>query len=1229
MVLKSKNSHGIVFVLKSEISEMVSINEIRVNQSGPDTDEFFELFGEPGTSLNGFTYIVIGDGDSDVAGVVEAIIDLSGQTISPDGTFAAGENSAADPSVFDLVGPAGSPGGLLEFENDDIVTHLVVSGFTGSLDQDLDTDNDGVLDEVPWDEVVDSVGLITPEALGSEVGQVYSDTIAGPDGNFLPGGVFRVPDGDGEFQVADFTFGLDDTPGVPNVTPMVINEIRIDMPGVDEGEFFELGGVPGTSLDGLSYIVIGDGDAGSGVIEAVINLDGQTIQDDGLFAAGEKTNPFVGSLDLIGPFGSPGGLLNFENSDNVTHLLVRNFTGTEGQDLDTDDDGTPEFAPWDEVIDSVALIETVGSGDLVYSDTQVGPDGSFVPGIVFRDPDIFGAFVIGEFTFGVDDTPGEPVVPILGEPVDAAIFEIQGAGHVSPLVGETVRTTGVITAIAPEGFYLQAPTGDGNDATSDAIFVESAVASDLTVGNEIEVVGVVEEAVSGGLGVTQIAVPSITLLNETADVPAPVLVGGDGRVVPNEFVVSPDEFGVDLSAGIPTGEEFVEAGGPINLNLPEVGNTNFDPEQDGIDFYESLEGMLVTLNDAFAVQPSAPPGGPGFTFNDNSLNAVVDGGAASDSLNDRGGVTIGVGATDIFTADVNPERIEIDFGKALTDLGDFDPTIPQGSSLGDVTGIFSYAGTVYELLPTEPITVTRNDLQPEVSKLAGSDTELAIAAYNVLNLDPNDGAAEGGDNDIADGRFDVIANQIINNLNAPDIIALQEIQDNDGAADEGGATDVFAADVTLQLLVDTIVANGGPAYEFLDNPFIADDTNGGEGGGNIRTAFLYNPERVDFVEDSLRPATDPATQQDAISGNNVFENSRIPLVGDFVFNGETVTVISVHNTAGGIENFGNIQPVVRSGSDARSEQGAELNDFADAILAENPEAKIVIAGDFNGFDYEEWDAFTEGTVDGGEQVLFNLTDSLPELERYSFQFSNGNLTPLDHIFVTENLLDGAEFDIVHVNAEFPDLSDRGSDHDPVLTTITIGGAVDTDDLLVGDDSDETLDGAGGDDTVAGGLGSDLILGGDGDDLLRGDLNLRNPQDNVAGGDDVIRGGAGNDHIGGKSGNDQLFGDEGDDTLWGDNGDDLLAGGLGDDTLIGDNFSAGAGSDTFVLAVGEGTDMIVDLEVGIDFLGLANGLTFAGLSLQAQGDDTLIQAGSEILAIVQGVANLTESAFISV
>ncbi len=182
-------------------------------------------------------------------------------------------------------------------------------------------------------------------------------------------------------------------------------------------------------------------------------------------------------------------------------------------------------------------------------------------------------------------------------------------------------------------------------------------------------------------------------------------------------------------------------------------------------------------------------------------------------------------------------------------------------------------------------------------------------------------------------------------------------------------------------------------------------------------------------------------------------------------------------------------------------------------------------------------------------------------------------------------------------------------------------------VTVGEAGDDTLVGDVADNIIAGGLGDDIIAGGDGDDILRGDLNSRAPQGNV-GGDDLIFGGAGNDRIGGKGGNDELFGDAGDDLLWGDAGDDLLRGDLGNDTLTGDNFSGGSGSDTFILAIGEGTDIITDFEVGNDLIGLADGLTFDQLTIGQSDDAAVISVGDEDLALLNSVAAsaMTETAF---
>ena len=206
---------------------------------------------------------------------------------------------------------------------------------------------------------------------------------------------------------------------------VVISETRIDQPGADTDEYFELSGPANTSLNGLTHIVIGDGATGSGTIESVVSLDGQSLSADGFFVAAESTFT-LGTADLIATLG-------FENSDNVTHVLVSGFTGAIGDDLDTNDDGVLDVLPWTSVLDAVSLVETPGSGDAFYASQlggqNVGPDGTFVPAYVCRD----GAdFVIGAFDpIGGNDTPGsenscfEPPDP---EPVAALIHEVQGAG---------------------------------------------------------------------------------------------------------------------------------------------------------------------------------------------------------------------------------------------------------------------------------------------------------------------------------------------------------------------------------------------------------------------------------------------------------------------------------------------------------------------------------------------------------------------------------------------------------------------------------------------------------------------------------------------------------------------------------------------------------------------------------------------------------------------------------
>ena len=206
-------------------------------------------------------------------------------------------------------------------------------------------------------------------------------------------------------------------------TGLIINEVRIDQTGTDNDEYFELRGPPGMPLSGLTYLVLGDGAvaAGSGVIEVVVPLNG-VIPPSGHFVCAESTFT-LGTADLIAN-------LNFENDDNVTHLLVQGFTGANGQDLDTNDDGVLDFTPWNAVRDLIALVKSPNpptGTERHYGPPAIGPDGAFVPGHAYRCvPD--GIWRIGAFDPSFSsDTPNTSNLPcVLPPPPSGACCSQKG-----------------------------------------------------------------------------------------------------------------------------------------------------------------------------------------------------------------------------------------------------------------------------------------------------------------------------------------------------------------------------------------------------------------------------------------------------------------------------------------------------------------------------------------------------------------------------------------------------------------------------------------------------------------------------------------------------------------------------------------------------------------------------------------------------------------------------------
>ena len=315
----------------------------------------------------------------------------------------------------------------------------------------------------------------------------------------------------------------------------------------------------------------------------------------------------------------------------------------------------------------------------------------------------------------------------------------------------------------------------------------------------------------------------------------------------------------------------------------------------------------------------------------------------------------------------------------------------------------------------------------ETTSLKNSQDVLTVATFNVENLDPKD------------RRFDQIAKIIGNNLNAPDVISLIEVQDNNGPINDN----VVNANQTYQKLIAALKNIGSPGYDFVDIA-PSDDQDGGEPGGNIRVGLLFRPSRITLAKLLRRGGSlDAVAITQGSNGldlslnpgridptNNAFDQSRKPLATEFIFNDQKLFIIANHF----------ISKLGGSPSDAqRVKQAQIVNEFVAQLLQVDPQANVIVLGDLNDLP----DSLPLKTLEGN--ILENLTVRLPLSDQFTFKF-RGNPELIDHLLVSENLsrIAQPEIDIVHVNVGF---SKPVSDHDPVIAAFTLPANQSTSDTI--------------------------------------------------------------------------------------------------------------------------------------------------------------------------------------
>jgi predicted extracellular nuclease len=545
------------------------------------------------------------------------------------------------------------------------------------------------------------------------------------------------------------------------------------------------------------------------------------------------------------------------------------------------------------------------------------------------------------------------------------IHEIQGTGLVSPLSGRTVGARGVVVGRSRKGFFVQDPDGPRDGSASSGIFVYHP-RDQPPVGAFVEVRGEVVDYVP-----------------EETERPTTQLASREVRVL--------DDEGPRIE--------------PVWLTAQRIGTSNADLGA----FLNGVEGMLAGVEaGATFVAPSNPYG-----------DYVVLPPGSDVPRTRHGGVRI------------DPERPErwlpsfrvTDYAKA--------PRVHVGARLaGPVVGPLNYRASAFQIAALAAPRVSPVRIALEATALRSGNAAVTVLTLNGFNLDArvedpsrvNDPRRDV-DDDRGDGRFEMLARAVVEQAACPDLVALQEMQDDDGAE----LSEKTSARKNYAILVGEVQRAGGPRYRWVDEPPLAQD-DGGQPGGNIRNAFLYDEARVELLPDSLRRLG----EDDA-----AFAGSRKPLLARFRHRGtrRDLVVVNVH-LASKRHQRGLFAPD-RPGFDPREPVRVAQARLVRATLdGLGTDVDYYVTGDFNDFEFSE----TLRTLTGPDGV--NLVERVSLDGRYDYNH-RGVSQVLMHGIVGKRQAGRADYEILHGNdligVQPGSVGDRATDHAYVIARLGLAG----------------------------------------------------------------------------------------------------------------------------------------------------------------------------------------------
>ena len=559
------------------------------------------------------------------------------------------------------------------------------------------------------------------------------------------------------------------------------------------------------------------------------------------------------------------------------------------------------------------------------------------------------------------------------------IQAIQGTGLYSPLSGTIVRVQGVVTGKTGHGFFIQDPAPD------------EAATQDLAQKNQ---------PASSAIFVFSLERPAFAAHIE--------IIGKVLDFARNENERPTTQIELHEHAVIETHSEEIQ---PIWLNA----NTLPADAESLATALNNLEAMRVGIRSGATFSAPSNPFGDYVVLPSDMANSVP--------------------LSELGTAVLDPENPDRWLPGFRINRVEFAPVVNVGDILLDeVIGPLNYRANSYQILARGPLRVQHLARQLINNAKSPGPEFTSVLTLNAFNLDQQleraelvDDARRDIDHDVADQRFEKLGHVIVQQAGSPAIIALQEIQDNDGA-ELSAATD---ASYTYDRLIQACKKLGGPLYQWVDiAPENASD--GGQPGGNIRNAYLYDPQRVGLVNATLR-----RIGTDSLA----FDGSRKALMAQFRVrsSNQILAVINVHLASKRHQNsiFAPNQPGFDPKETQRIAQASEIR----AILAqlEAQGLDYYVTGDFNDFDFSE----TLKTLCADASV--NLMQTVPRAQRYDYNH-RGKLHTLMHAIVSKRqaVAGRYQFEILHGNeltgVQPGTMGTRATDHAYVISHLLVGSS---------------------------------------------------------------------------------------------------------------------------------------------------------------------------------------------